>query len=90
MPRPGLRVSSLRKIKKKIPGGASIIFYFKKKPSPAKCGDCGKPLHGVKSERPSKMKGKKSQKRVSRPYGGNLCSACSRKRLKAKVRGDKE
>ena len=83
MPRPGLRVRALRKIRKKIPGGASIIFYFKKKPSPPRCAKCGKPLHGINPK--SK---KKTDRKVFRIYGGYLCSACAREEIKAKARGD--
>ncbi len=87
MVRPALRSSTLRKIKKRIPGGALITHYFKRKPSPAKCGMCGKPLHGVPRERPSKMRNlPKTKKRPERPYGGVLCSSCMRKVLKEKLK----
>ena len=83
MPRPSLRSGSLRKIRTKIPGGASIIKYFKKKPKKASCSDCGRKLPGVSSKRKNDMnKLKGVNKRVSRPYGGKLCSKCARAKAK--------
>jgi len=87
MVRPALRSTTLRKIKKKIPGGAFIIHYFKRKPSVARCAVCGKPLHGVPRARPSLLKRlSRSKKKPSRPYGGNLCSRCMREKLKENLK----
>ncbi|MEM5812456.1 MAG: 50S ribosomal protein L34e [Candidatus Aenigmatarchaeota archaeon] len=87
MPRPGLRVRALRKIRVKLPGGAFIIHYFKRKPSPAVCANCKKPLHGVPRERPSIIKKLSPRKRrPERPYGGNLCPSCAREKMKSKLR----
>ena len=78
-----MRSRTLRRIKIKIPGGASIIHYLKRKPSPARCAECKKPLHGVASKRPSRMKKLAKTKKVpSRVFGGNLCPSCTRQRLK--------
>jgi large subunit ribosomal protein L34e len=83
MPRPSLRSKSLRRIKIRIPGGASVIHYLKRKPSPAKCASCKKPLHGVASKRPIKMKRLAKAKKIpSRIFGGNLCASCAKERLK--------
>jgi large subunit ribosomal protein L34e len=87
MPRPALRSGALRKIRKKLPGGAFIIHYLKRKPSPSKCAVCGRQLQGVPRKNPSSLKKmSKSRKRPSRPYGGNLCSRCARERVKGRVR----
>ena len=87
MPRPGLRVKSLRKVKIKLPGGAFIIHYFKRRPSGAVCASCGKPLHGVPRKRDVDVRSlTKSQRKPERPYGGNLCPACSRQRIKSRLR----
>ena len=87
MPRPGLRVRALRKIRIKLPGGASVIHYFKRKPSHAVCAVCKKPLHGVPREMPSKLRVfSRSSRRPQRPYGGNLCPSCSKERMKSKLR----
>ncbi len=87
MPRPSLRSRTLRRIKKRIPGGASVTHYLRRKPSPARCAVCGRPLHGVASERAAKMKKMaKSMKVPSRMFGGNLCPSCARERLKEMAR----
>ena len=83
MPRPSLRTKSLRRILKKIPGGAFVIHYSNRKPSVAKCAKCKQPLKGVARKTPSKLKRiAGSLRRPSRPYGGNLCSNCTRQTIK--------
>ena len=87
MPRPSLRTRSLRKIRKKLPGGASVIHYVKKRPGKAACANCGKELHGVASGLTSRVRSlSASKKRPNRAYGGRLCSECSRKEVKKKIR----
>ena len=79
MVRRALRSRSLRKISVKIPGGRVVRVYKRKNPAPAQCGKCGKALKGVPRLRPSKMQNlAKTKKRPQRPYGGVLCSVCSR------------
>jgi large subunit ribosomal protein L34e len=85
MPRPALRSTSWRKIKKKLPGGRFIIHYLKRKPSISVCAVCKKPLHGVPRDIPSKIRRlSKTCRRPERPYGGNLCSRCMREKIKEK------
>lgn len=87
MPRPALRSRSFRKMKKRLPGGGFIIHYLRRRPSHATCPDCGRKLHGVARERPTILKKlSRSKKTPSRPYGGNLCSKCSRRKIKEKAR----
>lgn len=75
-----------RRVKVKVVKGVTT-HYEKKKPSKARCADCGGNLAGVPRERPSKMQNMpKTAKRPERPYGGMLCSACSRKKIIAEVR----
>tara|TARA_Y100000310_G_scaffold342346_1_gene445239 strand:+ start:512 stop:775 length:264 start_codon:yes stop_codon:yes gene_type:complete len=75
-----------RRVKVKITKGVTT-HYLKKKPSKARCGACGMELAGVPRERPYKMQNMpKTAKRPERPYGGVLCSACSRKKIIAEVR----
>jgi len=72
---------SYRQLTVKTPGGRTVVHYKKKKPSKAKCGECGALLKGTLRERPYKMKNiSKTKKRPERPYGGYLCSKCARKR----------
>ena len=76
-----------RKINVKVPGGATKVHFRRRKPSKAVCGSCKKVLSGVPRELPSKMANMaKSLKKPERPYGGNLCSACTREVLKQKAR----
>jgi len=90
MPAPRQRNRSLRKVKVRVPGGRNTTHYRKRKPAKAVCSACGKILKGVPRERPYKMrKMGKTEKRPERPFGGNLCSECSRKRMIEKARGSK-
>lgn len=75
-----------RRVKVKI-ASCTTTHYKKRKPAKAKCGACGMELAGVPRERPYKMQNMpKTAKRPERPYGGALCSACSRKKIIAEVR----
>lgn len=86
MPRPSLRSRTLRRIKRKIPGGASVIHYLKRKPSRPRCSSCKRILHGVASKRPAGMKRlSKSKKVTSRIFGGNMCPSCAKQRIKERV-----
>ena len=63
------------------------MHYKKRKPSKAVCSKCGDILKGVANERPYRMQNMaKTEKRPERPYGGVLCSKCTRKVLVAKAR----
>ncbi|NQV08608.1 50S ribosomal protein L34e [Candidatus Woesearchaeota archaeon] len=87
MVRPALRSRSLRKVFRKLPGGKTSTYYRRRKPSKAKCSNCEAILKGVPQERPYKMQRmSKSQKRPSRPYGGKLCSKCSKDDIKQEAR----
>ncbi len=71
----------------RTPGGRVVTQYKKPKPAQAKCAMCGTPLKGVPRALPSKMQNMaKTKKRPERPYGGVLCSACMRKKMKATAR----
>jgi large subunit ribosomal protein L34e len=77
----------LRKIFRKSPGSRVKIHYKERKPNNAHCTKCGAPLHGVPRAKPSKMHNlAKSSKTPSRPFGGNLCSSCSKRRIKDEAR----
>lgn len=73
---------TFRRVFRKTPGGRTILMYKKRKPSKAHCACCGRVLNGVPRERPYVIKKlPKTQRRPERPYGGMLCSACTRKRI---------
>jgi large subunit ribosomal protein L34e len=85
MPTPAQRSRSFRRKRVTTPGGRVKVHYVKKRPSPARCASCGKPLHGVPRGLPSEIaKLSKSKKRPERPYGGNLCPSCAKSRIKSK------
>jgi len=85
MPTPAQRSRSFRKSNVKTPGGKIKIHYKKKTAKPASCGECGKKLQGVPTGTSKEMaKFKKTEKRPDRPYGGNLCSACTKAKIKVK------
>ncbi len=76
-----------RKVFVKTPGGRNTVHFRRRKPSKAICATCKKQLAGVPRELPSKMANlPKTTKRPERPYGGTLCSACTRKLLRDKAR----
>lgn len=76
-----------RKIFVKTPGGRTTVHYREQKPQPAHCAHCHKALAGVPRENPAYLKKlPKSSRRPERPYGGYLCSACTRAQLKLKAR----
>ncbi len=89
MVRRSLRSRSLRKIHVKTMSGVKI--HFKSRPSSLpKCSCCKTVLKGIKKLLPYQYKSiSKSEKKVNRPYGGNLCSSCMRLKIKSIVRGKK-
>lgn len=78
---------SLRMLFVKVPGGRTVVQFKNRKPKSHRCASCGAVLPGTLRERPFKMqKIAKSYKRPERPFGGFLCSRCSRKKIVGDVR----
>lgn len=78
---------SMRRVYTKLTGSKVVIHYKKRKPSKVTCAVCGTALSGVPRERPYKMQTMaKTKKRPSRPYGGVLCSKCTRNFMKEKAK----
>ncbi|MEM5777233.1 MAG: 50S ribosomal protein L34e [Candidatus Aenigmatarchaeota archaeon] len=76
-----------KKKKLKVSGGKTVTHFRKPRPNIARCGNCGKPLHGIPRKRQSEIrKFAKTEKRPERPYGGVLCSSCMRKTVAVKSR----
>ncbi|MBC7130279.1 50S ribosomal protein L34e [Candidatus Bathyarchaeota archaeon] len=87
MPRPALRTRSKKRVSKALPGGRATIHYKTEIPASAKCSVCGRPLGGIPRSSPSDAsKLNKSKKKVSRIYGGNVCSKCLKMSIKEAVR----
>ena len=90
MPIPRYRARTFRRIFVKTPGGRTTLHYELRKPSKARCANCGKPLHGVERQRPCKMKAlAKTKKRPQRSFGGYYCAACAREKIKDAARAIK-
>ena len=87
MPEPRFRSRTFKRIKKTLPSGTRTIQHRKPNTQHAKCAGCGKVLKGVARGSNRVMSNMpKSKKRVERPFGGNLCSACARSVIKAETR----
>jgi len=78
------RSRTFRRVKIRIPSGKVKTHYRKRKPAKAQCGSCGAILKGV--ARTNSRNISKSAKRPSRPFGGHLCSKCSRGTIVSKFR----
>ncbi len=88
MVRPALRSRSRRRIHVTTPGGEGVVHYEKRKPGPARCARCGRPLNAVPRLRPNRMKRlSKTSKRPERPYGGVLCASCLAELLRESIIG---
>lgn len=86
--RRSLRTRSMIKVKKRVQGNRTAVHFRRRNPSSAKCGGCGKPLNGVPRLRVTKLKKlSKTKKRPERPYGGHLCTGCSRGVFRERVFG---
>ncbi len=82
------RSKSKRKVFVKTPGGGKPkVHYRQRKPKKLTCSECGQELHGIPRLTRTKFKNlPKTKKRPQRPYGGVLCSKCTRKKIIEKVR----
>jgi large subunit ribosomal protein L34e len=91
MPRGMHKSRTLRQVFVKTPGGKTVKHFRRRKPSKTICGSCKTELKGVPKDIPSKVKAiPKSARRPERPYGGVLCSACTRKLLQQKAREEEK
>ncbi|MEK6909496.1 MAG: 50S ribosomal protein L34e [Candidatus Aenigmatarchaeota archaeon] len=76
------------KVKRRAPSGKIKIHKRKERPALAKCANCKSPLHGIQRKIPSEFKKlSASERRPDRPYGGYLCSHCTRELFRERVRG---
>ncbi|MBW3012184.1 50S ribosomal protein L34e [Candidatus Woesearchaeota archaeon] len=76
---PNRRSRTLRRVQRKTPGGVTRQKYVKRKPRQAKCSGCGAYLPGTPRVRATKLHTiSMSEKRPKRPFGGELCSKCTR------------
>jgi large subunit ribosomal protein L34e len=84
---PNKRSRPLRRVKRKTPGGTTRMKYVKRSPSVAHCANCSAVLKGVVRARASKLhKMSKTKKRPKRPFGGVLCTKCTRQEFIRRAR----
>lgn len=73
----------------RTPGGRLVVQRSKPRPGQASCGRCGAKLHGIPRMTPIEARhATKSSKRPERPYGGVLCSRCTRAELLGEARAE--
>uniref|UniRef100_A0A6B2LQ46 Ribosomal protein L34e n=1 Tax=Arcella intermedia TaxID=1963864 RepID=A0A6B2LQ46_9EUKA len=66
----------------KTPGGRYTVHYIKKIATGPRCGDCGGKIFGIAKLRPIEYSRlPKSQRSVTRTYGGSRCANCTKNRI---------
>ena len=76
-----------RLVVRRTPGGRITVLIKKKKGKMSRCALCKEKLRGVARDHPRYLrKYPKSQKRVSRIFGGYLCHRCLERLIKEEVR----
>jgi large subunit ribosomal protein L34e len=74
-------------MKKRTPGRRTKLVYKREKTGTHKCANCGAELHGMKKLTQNELrKLPKSGRRPARPYGGYLCSDCTKELFKDRAR----
>ena len=87
MPTGKFKSRSMRRIFRRTPGGKTVLRYELRRPAKIRCSRCDAELPGVPRLRvPQLARLAKSKKRPQRPFGGLLCSRCTRLELKARAR----
>ena len=87
MPRGMFKSRTFKRRRIRTPGGELKVHYRKSNPKTAHCAKCGASLKGIPRARTAELKKLgKTEKRPSRPYGGVLCTKCSRELMKQKAR----
>ena len=77
MVRPGLKRA--KRVQRRTPGGRTVTHYKKKRRGPALCAICGSELSGVPRVSQARLKRlPKSKRKPERPFGGALCTRCTR------------
>ncbi|MBI4439286.1 50S ribosomal protein L34e [Candidatus Woesearchaeota archaeon] len=78
---------TMRRVFRRTPRGTKKVFELRN-PKKAHCSVCSRELQGIPRMRPSELgNSPKTAKRPERPYGGVLCSGCSRRRILVNARG---
>lgn len=87
MPRPSKRTRSEKRVSKSLPGGGSGIHYKMEATAFQRCQICNQPLAGIQhTSVVGASRLNRSEKRVSRSYGGQICHNCLKTSLKQAAR----
>lgn len=87
MPTVRYRSRTFRRVFVRIPSGSSVLRYRRRKNAKPQCADCDATLPGVARGTKAQVKAlPRSARRPERPFGGKLCSACTRRTIIAMVR----
>ncbi|MFA5142421.1 MAG: 50S ribosomal protein L34e [Candidatus Woesearchaeota archaeon] len=87
MPTGKYKSHHFRRVFKRTPGARKVLHYVERVVKVPKCGVCKTTLKGLPRLTGSEFRNlSKSQKRVERPFGGNLCSKCARSKIKQYAR----
>jgi len=81
---------TMKLIQRRVPGGRTAVHTKREKTSKHKCAICKGLLHGTpRGTRVDIKRIKKSRRSPSRPFGGQLCTQCTRKviYLQAELKG---
>ena len=76
----------MKKKRIRTPGNRVAVHMKRIKVGVRLCANCKKPLRGLPKLVPSKLADmSKTKKGISRPYGGYLCSNCTKEVLKERL-----
>ncbi|MBI2542618.1 MAG: 50S ribosomal protein L34e [Candidatus Aenigmarchaeota archaeon] len=77
----------MKKVKRRVTSGKVRIHVKREKTALHRCANCKGILHGMKRLMQSRVrKLAKSDRRPDRPYGGYLCSNCTRELFRERAR----
>ncbi len=81
------RSRTFRRVRITTTAGERKVHFERKKNGAPQCADCGTTLKGTARGTPHQIqKLSKTQRRPERPYGGVLCSACTKKKIIGQAR----
>ncbi|MBD3261076.1 MAG: hypothetical protein GF334_05240, partial [Candidatus Altiarchaeales archaeon] len=78
MVEPSKRSRSVKKTKKRTPGGRTATHYRRDRHNMKPCARCGKKLQGVNTGSSATIRNlTQSQRKPAKPYAGVLCNQCT-------------
>jgi len=84
---PRYRSRTFRRVFVRTPGGRTVLQHKRRKNAPAQCAECGANLPGVARGTKTEVNAlPRSARRPSRPFGGMLCSRCTRRTIALRAR----